>query len=84
MQDHTYLGVDFKKGSTIAMPRRLALQLCQDEIAVSNEDVPCSKRGAVKEEQRFKQQVEQAEDKAMQKAEIADMGVGAKRKRKKK
>jgi hypothetical protein len=75
IQDYTYLGVDFKKGTTVAMPRRLALIACQDGIAVSNEDVPCPERAAMSEKQRFSKAVQEAEDKAIEQAETADIGI---------
>jgi len=44
LKDHVYKGVEFKKGSSIVMPRIYAVPLCEQEIAISNEDIPCEKR----------------------------------------
>ena len=58
IQDYEFRGVPYKKGATVAMTRADALNLCQEGIAVSSEDVPCPQRGSVSEEVRFSEKVE--------------------------
>lgn len=43
-EDYTYRGVKFKEGQKIVMPRVHAIPLCEEGIAISNEDIPCAKR----------------------------------------
>jgi hypothetical protein len=56
LKDHTYKGVKFKEGQKIVMPRVDAISLCQEEIALANEDIPCGERQkkAAKEKKKKK------------------------------
>jgi hypothetical protein len=56
LKGYTHRGVKFKKGQTIAVTRQEAIDLCQQEIAVSNEDIPCADRQYATTDQRFGQQ----------------------------
>lgn len=41
LQEHKINGNTYPKGTTVAVTRAVGMELCKDEIAVSNTDIPC-------------------------------------------
>ena len=44
IKKHTRKGVEFKKGTEIAVSREEAIELCEDGVAVAEVDLPCEDR----------------------------------------